>query len=148
MDWKVIVMVCAIALAGILVWRMQKLKRDVCDFADGLERSLDEILQGRKPEESADAQDSLLGKVNEKLGRVFHVLETKAEENLRGKQQMKELISDISHQTKTPVANQKIYLEILKDIPSEKMLIFKRQKDLNSWIKTFTHNENILENIK
>ena len=39
-------------------------------------------------------------------------------------------------------------LEILKDIPSEKMLIFKRQKDLNSWIKTFTHNENILENIK
>ena len=91
MDWKVIVMVCAIALAGILVWRMQKLKRDVCDFADGLEHSLDEILQGRKPEESADAQDSLLGKVNEKLGRVFHVLETKAEENLRGKQQMKEL---------------------------------------------------------
>lgn len=116
MDWKVIVMVCAIALAGILVWRMQKLKRDVCDFADGLEHSLDEILQGRKPEESADAQDSLLGKVNEKLGRVFHVLETKAEENLRGKQQMKELISDISHQTKTPVANQKIYLEILKDM--------------------------------
>ena len=111
MDWKVIVMVCAIALAGILVWRMQKLKRDVCGFADGLEHSLDEILQGRKPEESADAQDSLLGKVNEKLGRVFHVLETKAEENLRGKQQMKELISDISHQTKTPVANQKIYLE-------------------------------------
>ena len=45
MDWKVIVMVCAIALAGILVWRMQKLKRDVCDFADGLEHSLDEILR-------------------------------------------------------------------------------------------------------
>ena len=71
MDWKVIIMVCAIALAGILVWRMQKLKRDVCDFADGLERSLDEILQGRKPEESADAQDSLLGKVNEKLAECF-----------------------------------------------------------------------------
>jgi len=39
-------------------------------------------------------------------------------------------------------------LEILKDIPSERVLIFKRQKDLNSWIKTFTHNENVLENIK
>lgn len=61
-------------------------------------------------------QDSLLGKVNEKLGRTLHVLEKKDEENLRGKQQMKELISDISHQTRTPVANQKIYLEILKDM--------------------------------
>ena len=30
---------------------------------------------------------------------------------------MKELISDISHQTKTPVANQKIYLELLKSRP-------------------------------
>ena len=57
-----------------------------------------------------------MGKVNEKLGRTLHVLETKNEENLRGKQQMKELISDISHQTRTPVANQKIYLEILKDM--------------------------------
>ena len=39
-------------------------------------------------------------------------------------------------------------LEILKDIPIEKVLIFKKQKDLNSWIKAFTHNENVLENIK
>src|SRR5699024_635320 len=72
MDWKVIVMVCAIALAGILVWRMQKLKRDVCDFADGLEHSLDEILQGRKPEEAADAQDYLLGEAKEFLDKLEH----------------------------------------------------------------------------
>ena len=45
-----------------------------------------------------------------------NLMSKKDEENLRGKQQMKELISDISHQTRTPVANQKIYLEILKDM--------------------------------
>ena len=116
MDWKMIMLACAIALAGILSWKLWKLKQDVCEFADRLDESLDAVLQGRKPEESADTQDSLLGKVNEKLGRTLHVLETKNEENLRGKQQMKELISDISHQTRTPVANQKIYLEILKDM--------------------------------
>ena len=39
-------------------------------------------------------------------------------------------------------------LEILEDIPKEKMLIFKKQKDLNKWLIEFTHNENILKNIK
>ena len=30
----------------------------------------------------------------------------------------------------------------LKDIPKDKVLIFKKQKDLNKWIKNFTHNQN------
>ena len=38
-------------------------------------------------------------------------------------------------------------LELLNDIPSDKLLIFKKQKDLNGWLKEFTHNENILDNI-
>lgn len=36
----------------------------------------------------------------------------------------------------------------LKDIPNEKILIFKKQKDLNKWLKQFTKNENILNTIK
>ena len=35
----------------------------------------------------------------------------------------------------------------LKNIPKDKVLIFKKQKDLNKWLKEFTHNENILEKI-
>ena len=38
--------------------------------------------------------------------------------------------------------------EYLKDISKEKILIFKKQKDLNKWIKEFTNNKNILANIK
>ena len=36
----------------------------------------------------------------------------------------------------------------LKNIPKEKILIFKKQKDLNNWLINFTHNKNILESIK
>lgn len=36
----------------------------------------------------------------------------------------------------------------LANIPKHKILIFKKQKDLNKWLKEFTHNENILNDIK
>ena len=38
--------------------------------------------------------------------------------------------------------------DYLKDIPEDKVLVFKKQKDLNNWLKDFTHNENILDKIK
>lgn len=41
-----------------------------------------------------------------------------------------------------------VIVENLKDIPKDKILIFKKQKDLNKWLKDFTHNENILVEIK
>lgn len=39
-------------------------------------------------------------------------------------------------------------IEFLKDVPNDKILIFKKQKHLNKWLKEFTHNEKILDNIK
>ncbi len=41
-----------------------------------------------------------------------------------------------------------IILDYLKDIPKDKVLIFKKQKDLNKWLKKFTNNENILKDLK
>lgn len=38
-------------------------------------------------------------------------------------------------------------LKIIKSIPSEKVLIFKKQKDLNKWLKKYTNNEEILEKL-
>ena len=114
MDWSVIITVCAAAGAAVAVQGMWKLKKDVYDFVDALERNLDAVIEGREPDETGEMEDSLLGRVNEKLHRVNHILEQKEQETARNREQMKELISDISHQTKTPIANQKIYLEILK----------------------------------
>ena len=41
-----------------------------------------------------------------------------------------------------------LLLENLKDISPDKILIFKNQKALNKWLIDFTHNKNILNNIK
>ena len=109
--------VCATVLAVILAWKLWNLKRDVYEFADALDRNLDAVIRGEEPEEVQGMEDSLPGKVNEKLHRVNHILEGKELEMRQNRELMKELISDISHQTKTPVANQKIYLELLKSRP-------------------------------
>ena len=39
-------------------------------------------------------------------------------------------------------------LEMIKSVASDKVLIFKKQKDLNKWLKDFTHNDKILDSIK
>ena len=41
-----------------------------------------------------------------------------------------------------------VILDYLKDVPKEKVLIFKHQKDLNAWLKDFTNNPNVLAEIK
>ena len=40
-----------------------------------------------------------------------------------------------------------VIVDYLKDVPKEKVLIFKRQKDLNKWLNEVTKKENILDNI-
>ena len=41
-----------------------------------------------------------------------------------------------------------VIVDYLKNMPKEKVLVFKRQKDLNKWLKEFTGNDNVLENLK
>lgn len=116
-----VIMAAALIFAGVMAFKMHKLKKDIYDFADGLERSLDEIIKGREPKAGDETADTLAGRVDERLRRMYHIWEQKDREKEESRRQIKELISDISHQTKTPIANQKLYLEILgqEDLPQE-----------------------------
>ena len=40
-----------------------------------------------------------------------------------------------------------IIVDFLNDVPKEKVLIFKKQNDLNKWLKQFTNKTNILDNL-
>ncbi len=41
-----------------------------------------------------------------------------------------------------------IIKDYIKNISKEKVIIFKKQKNLNKWLKEFTGNKNILENLE
>lgn len=101
-------------ITAISVWRGWKLKKEVYDYTGNLEQSLDAILSGKELRNLNEEEDSLWGKISGKLRRANEIWRIREEENQREKKMMKELISDISHQTKTPLANLKIYQELLE----------------------------------
>ena len=116
-----VITAAALVLVGISIWRMGRQKKDIYTFTEELEENLDALLAGEPMKNDQETRDTLSGKVNEKLARIQHIQERREQESLEAKEQMKELISDISHQTRTPIANQKLCLEILRreELPEE-----------------------------
>ena len=97
---------------GIKIW---KLKRDVFFFSDSLIRCLNDMTCGREPENIEEEGDTLWNKVYERLQKLERIWKRESAENLEEKKKMKSLISDISHQAETPIANIKLYEEVLLD---------------------------------
>lgn len=111
---KIVISACILALF-LMWWKMRCLKRDIYTFTEQLEQCLDEMSQGRDIGYLSEYRDSLWEKIYEKLWELERIWQKQNRKNVEEKQQIKELISDISHQTKTPVANMKMYLEILEN---------------------------------
>lgn len=117
MAGMIILTVCAVLFSIVLAWKMWKLKKEVYQFTEELEKSLDDMVSGKELPAVGQDEDTLWGKIYEKLWRVNHIWQKKEEESLDEKNKMKELVSDISHQTKTPIANLKLCMEILQGEP-------------------------------
>lgn len=101
----------------ILLYRLWHYKKEVERFTEQLEQWLDVIISEKEIEEIEEAEETLQSKIHEKLRRISYIFRRKKEESVREKNVMKEMISDISHQTRTPIANMKIYLDMLKEEP-------------------------------
>ena len=119
MDWITIATGMAVFFAGTAVaalWKMYCLKKEVRLFSDKVEAALDSLISGRPIEaQDEETEDTLWGKCAAKFSQAARLFLRRDEANLAEKQQIKGLISDISHQTKTPIANMKLYLEFLQD---------------------------------
>lgn len=81
--------------------------------AKKVEEMLDAALQGNFRE--SDYDESELSRVETKWKRFLSTSALSKEQLEREKENVKSLVSDISHQTKTPVANIRLYTELLKE---------------------------------
>ena len=119
MDWFLIVTTAAaLAVTAAALWNMYRMKKEVFLFSDQIGQALDYIIAGKEFQETQEStSDTLWGKCSERFHRVSHIHAQKEAAVLKEKQQIKELISNISHQTRTPVANIKLYMEFLQEEP-------------------------------
>lgn len=121
----IILSAAVIILIIVLICIIVMYKREISLFSRELDSTLDDMLAGRNPDFEF-INDTLSGKVSIKLKRLYEILNQKSEQSNQEKEKLNTFISDISHQTKTPVANLKMYIQILSErkIDEKKRLEF------------------------
>ena len=103
------------AVAAFALWEYSRLKRDVYQYTQKLDAAIGRMMKDEELEAVACGGDDLWGKIYDRLVRLSRLYRHKNLEISEEKSRLKELVSDISHQTKTPIANIKLYLEMMAD---------------------------------
>ncbi|MBS6397328.1 MAG: HAMP domain-containing histidine kinase [Clostridiales bacterium] len=98
-------------LAGLWIWLQQ---RQIFHFADDICDTLDALIAGRQPDKYHPYEDSVTARVQGKLIQYYDIMSEGKIQSERDKQTIQELVSDISHQVKTPIANMQMFTGILR----------------------------------
>ena len=99
----------ALALVALHLWHRRQMKR----LLRSLDRMLDAAIRGEFREETFD--ESLLAAVETKLAHYLSASAVSAKNLQEERDKIKSLIADISHQTKTPIANVRLYAQLLEE---------------------------------
>ncbi len=109
-GYAVMAAVCVLALSA-MGWQRRRTRRTL----ETMNRMLDTAMQGDFSEDSFD--ETLLSALESKLAHDLAASTTSARQVAAEKEKLKSLIGDISHQTKTPMANILLYTQLLMKQP-------------------------------
>ena len=104
--------IVALLLAALFVLLS---RRRTARIMDSLATMLTEAMEGRFPAESFD--ESRMSSLESRLAQYLSAAQASAVNLMNQRDQINGLISDISHQTRTPVANLKLYSQLLEEQP-------------------------------
>lgn len=108
--------------AYILIYVLQK--KLVC-FTDEVCRTIDACMRQEEVTNRIFDKDTLLDRIRYQLNRLYQIQQADREQIEEQKRNIQTLISDISHQVKTPVTN----LRMAADILLEKEMAYKQQEE-------------------
>ena len=105
------------------------LRRKLVLFSDRLCETIDNMLDGTSTPPQVYEEENLFYKINHRLVRLYEVMRENRESVARERADLQGLISDISHQVKTPIANlQMVNATLLEQSVTEE----KRQEFLQA----------------
>ena len=126
-----VVIVILVALAGIMyVWTSSMMSR--------LENMVDRAIDNTFSESTFN--EKKLSKLETKMYRYLSAGSTSLRQINLEKDRIKSFIADISHQTKTPIANILLYAQLLKEAPD----LDERTRQIVGQIETQTEKLNFL----
>ena len=104
-----------VVIVAFALWKYFRLKHDIYEYTEKLDTAINLMLKNEELKTTSYEKDDLWGKIHERLVRLSYQYTHRNLEISEEKDKLKELVSDISHQTKTPIANIKLYLEMMAD---------------------------------
>jgi len=101
-------------------------RRTLVTFTSEICITLDSMLAGGYSQPLSDNSETLFAKINHRLIHLYEVMQKNNNRISADKKALQELISDISHQVKTPIASLKMINSTLleQDVPREKQKSF------------------------
>lgn len=128
---RLAVALCSILFFLIGIALIVLLKKEVVRFSKEIGKCIDEMISNKTPDFFAIYSESLLSKLNFKLKRLFEIMRQNLSETQSEKDKIQQIVSDISHQVKTPITNLKIYSSTLLErrLPAEKETEFLKLMD-------------------
>lgn len=111
-------------IIGILLYKYIVLRNEMREFSDYIDDAIDGNLEITKFDEKE------LSKIKSKLIKFLYASQVKEVKINTEKNKTKDLIADISHQTKTPITNLSLYISLLEDNPKDEYIeIIKYELD-------------------
>ena len=86
-------------------------------FTSDLCKTLDNMIDGKEEPEIIDDRETLLARINHRLSRLYQIMQENRRRVDEERQELQTLVSDISHQVKTPVSNLKMVSNTLLTRP-------------------------------
>ena len=105
-----------VILIGILLYKYIVLKNQMRELSAYIDKALDGDL------EITEFDEKELSKIKSKLIKFLYSNQVKEKKINTEKSKTKDLIADISHQTKTPITNLSLYISLLEDDPKDEYL--------------------------
>lgn len=104
------------------------LHHKLVQFSDSLCKTIDDMLNGTAAPAKINEEENLFHKINQRLERLYDVMRESQDIVAKERADLQELISDISHQVKTPLASlQMVNATLLEQpMPKEKRQDFLR----------------------
>ena len=112
---------------------LKMLNKKVTEFCEDIEKVMDDMITGDREIYFDLNSETIFSKINFKLKRLYEIMDEQSKSNLHDKLEMQELVSDVSHQVKTPLTNLQMISatvtrdDISKEKKEELMEMFHQQ---------------------